>query len=152
MAGHSAGAHLATCLYDKLVQSALTTIVKSLYLIAGVYDLSEIRYMPTPNPNNILSLNDANVMKLSPITFNFNEWVKVQTNTSITAIYLFIGTNEAPKLIEQTKQMDKLLSMHQWPKLQLIEMNGYDHFNIVEDLSKPEFQIVQIIIDEAKQF
>lgn len=154
MAGHSAGAHLAVCLYNGLVQQAplSMSIVKSLYLIAGVYDLSEIRFMPGVNPNNILSLDDRNVLKLSPIAFDYDKWTELQTNASTTAIHLFIGTNDAPKLIEHSHQLDKLLTTTKMPDHHLIVMNDYDHFNIVEDLSQSEFLITKMIIDEAKRF
>lgn len=128
------------------------SIVKSLYLISGVYDLrGEFRFMPTANPNNILSLTDDNTLELSPICFDYDKWGK---SSAMTTIHLFIGTNDAPKLIEQSHMLnEKLLATLQPNNYhRLIALQGYDHFNIVEDLAKADFTITKAIIDEAKSF
>lgn len=151
LAGHSAGAHLAICLFNNLVQqsNALMSIVKSLYLISGVYDLREVRFMPTANPNNILSLTDDNALKLSPICFDYDKWTK---SNAMTTIHLFIGSNDAPKLIEHSNTLNELLDAHQLKNHRLLVLDGYDHFNIVEDLAKADFTITKAIIDESKLF
>lgn len=152
LAGHSAGAHLALCLFDGLIEKGFTfkSIVKSLYLFGGVYDLREPQFMPSINPDNkILSLDDANTSKLSPIFFDYRKWTESQKDI---AIYLFVGTNDAPKLIEQSHQFDKLLSANHTLKHTLFIMNDYDHFDAVEDLSKSNYFITRMLIDEAKHF
>lgn len=160
MGGHSSGAHLAACLFDKLVQQSpsLTSIVKSLYLISGVYDVSEARYMPTVNPNNILSLDENNVLRLSPILFEFDKWAAVATRNAATAtaaataIHMFVGTNDAPKLVGQAYCLERLLAFNRYPNYDLVVMENIDHFDIVENLSKADFLITKKIIDEAKLF
>lgn len=152
MAGHSAGAHLALCLFDGLMRKGFTSksIVKSIYLFGGVYDLRELRFLPSINSNNkILSLDDANTSKLSPIFFDYRKWAEIQKDI---AIYLFVGTNDAPKLIEQSHQLDKLLSTNHTLKHKLVIMDDYDHFDVVEDLSKSNYFITRMLIDEAKHF
>lgn len=152
MAGHSAGAHLALCMFDGLIQKGFTSnsIVKSLYLFGGIYDLREPRFMPSINPDNkILSLDDANTLQLSPILFDYRKWTEIQKDI---AIYLFVGTNDAPKLIEQSHQFDKLLSTNHTLKHKLFIMDGYDHFDAVEDLSKSNYFIIRMLIGELKHF
>lgn len=131
----------------------MTSIVKSLYLISGIYDLSEARYVPTVNPNNILSLNDSNAVALSPIHFNFNRWVTAQSDYIIPAIYFYVAANDPPKLIEQSHFMNEMLTtQYHLSKCRFILMNNYDHFDIVEELSKSEYIITRTIIDETKFF
>lgn len=164
IAGHSAGAHLAACLFDGLVQQSppLTSIVKSLYLISGIYDVSEVRYMPTVNPNNILSLDENNVLRLSPILFEFDKWAaaarngttstSTPTTATATSIHLFVGTNDAPKLVAQSYCLERLLAFNRYPNYELVVMENIDHFDIVENLSKADFFITKKIIDDAKLF
>lgn len=156
LAGHSAGAHLAACLFDNLVKQSppLTPIVKSLYLISGVYDVSELRYMPTVNPNNILSLDENNVLRLSPMLFDFDKWVAAAAaaRNDGTAIHLYVATNDAPKLIGQSYCLERLLAHHQYRNYRLVMIENVDHFNIVENLCDADFSITKDIIDEAKLF
>lgn len=104
--------------------------------------------MPTANPNNILSLDDTNWMTFSPNHFKYDEWTHLMPNITIN---LFIGTNDPPKLWEQSHDFHKLIQKY-FKDCQFIELNGYDHFNIVEDLSKSEFSITKMIIDKALEF
>ncbi|XP_031622293.1 kynurenine formamidase [Contarinia nasturtii] len=154
--GHSAGGHLAACLYDNLVQQSpsLTSIVKSLYLISGVYDICELRYMPTVNPNNILSLDENNVLRLSPILFDFDKWITVAASegNSVTAIHMYVGSKDAPKLVGQSYCIERILAHYLYPKFRLIMIETTDHFDIVENLSQANFLITKDIINEAKTF
>ncbi|XP_055319834.1 kynurenine formamidase isoform X2 [Sitodiplosis mosellana] len=156
LGGHSAGAHLATCLFDNLVKQSppLTPIVKSLYLISGVYDVFELQYMPTVNPNNILSLDENNVLRLSPMLFDFDKWAAVAAaaRSDATAIHLYVGTDDAPKLVGQSYCLERLLAHHQYPNYRLVMIENTDHFDIVENLSHADFAITKDIINEAKSF
>lgn len=147
LAGHSAGAHLAACLFDKLVQQSSASIVKSLYFISGVYDVSELRYMPSVNPNNILSLDENNGLRLSPILFDLDKWTAAST-----AVRIFVASHDAPKLVGQAHCFERLLAMHRHPNHRLLQIENTDHFDIVENLSKRDFFITQQIINEAKLF
>lgn len=120
--------------------------------------------MPTVNPNNILSLDENNVLRLSPILFEFDKWVTATTAAAAasstqnatpataTAIHLFVGTNDAPKLVGQSYCLERLLAFNRYPNYDLVLIENIDHFDIVENLSRADFLITKKIIDEAKLY
>lgn len=147
--GHSAGGHLAACMFDHLVRTAHphVSIVKSLHLIAGVYDLGELRHSSDINPDNILSITDANCRKLSPYFFDYTAWKAITSGTDFI-VHLYIGDTDAPKLAEHTHEMHSIFARNRCAS-QLIILNGFDHFNIVEQLSDGKHEIVAAIVSEA---
>lgn len=137
----------------------MTSIVKSLYLISGIYDVCEIRNMPMVNPNNILSLDENNVLRLSPILFEFDKWAAAaaiqndaMTISTATAIHLFVAANDAPKIVGQSYCLERLLASIRYPNYHLVLVENTDHFDIAENLSKPDFFITKQIISEARSF
>lgn len=120
-------------------------IVKSAFLISGVFDLSELRFTTTANANNILQLSDDNYRKLSPVFFVFEPWTRSLNHMSV---YFYVGDSDAPKLIEQSHEMYSVLKQHRCNS-HLHVLETYDHFNIVEQLAHSDFVITQTIISEA---
>lgn len=122
-----------------------------MYFIQGIYDVYEAQHLPDVNPNNVLSLNENNVLCLSPILFDFNKWTASvgRDNATPTAIHLYVGSNDAPKLIGQGYCLASLLNYYQYPLCDLISLQNIDHFDIVENLAQSEFAITKHIIAEA---
>lgn len=96
------------------------------------------------NPNNILALNQNNTFRLSPMQFDFNKWLEAvkHDNVTPTAIHLYVGSNDAPKLIGQAYCLASLLNFYQYPSFDLISLQNIDHFDIVEKMAQPEYIII----------
>lgn len=143
--GHLSGAHLITYLFTNEMITRLGDkfkLLKKIYLISGVYDVSELRGTKSVNRDNLLSITDANVAALSPITHNFDH-VK-NFNVSFDA---YVGGDESPTLQKQTREFVahlKQAKIHANFHL----MDGLDHFNIVEKLSEINYEITQTVIKE----
>lgn len=122
-------------------------------IIQGIYDVYEAQCHQTVNPNNVLALNENNALRMSPILFDFSKWTASVTrdNATQTAIHLYVGSNDAPKLIAQSYCLASLLNFHQYPNYDLISLQNIDHFDIVENLAQSYFTITKRIIEEAKQ-
>lgn len=112
--------------------------INSIYLISGVYDLNELQYTNN-NDNNLLSINSANVIQLSPLKFDFTAW---QTHSIETNIY--VGQYDSPTFIRQSSVLYLRLSNSSSVYMQLIQ--DHDHFEIVEDLSLETYLITRHLI------
>lgn len=141
--GHLSGAHLITYLFSKEMISRLgdkLKLVKNIYLISGVYDVSELRSTKCVNRGNLLSISDDNVDALSPIKQSFDHLKGF--NITFDA---FVGGDESPTLQKQSREFVAHLKQ---TKLQANYhlLDGLDHFSIVEKLSEINYEITQKII------
>lgn len=141
--GHLSGAHLITYLFSdemiKLLGDKLK-LVKNIYLISGIYDVSELRKTQSANRGNILSITDENVETLSPVKQSFDHL----KNFNIT-FDAFVGGDESPSIQKQSREFIAHLKQS---KLQanFHLMDSLDHFNIVEKLSEINYEITQTIV------
>lgn len=115
--------------------------IHSLYLISGVYDLTDLQYT-TVNENNILSINSSNVNELSPLNFDFTEWPKEQFSINI-----YVGQYESPTFIKQSMELFSRFVTDGF-KVRMQFVLGHDHFTIVEDLSMKSYDITNDIVSE----
>lgn len=114
--------------------------IDSIYLISGVYDLTDLQHT-TVNQDNILSINSSNVDELSPLKFDFNEWSKQRI-----AINIYVGQYETPTFIKQSMELFLRFTKGFRVRMQFVE--GHDHFNIVEDLSQKSYVLTEDIVSE----
>lgn len=141
--GHLSGAHLITYLFSDEMITRLGEkfkLVRNIYLVSGVYDVSELRNSKSANRDNLLSITDANVDALSPIKRSFDHL----KNCKIT-FDAYVGSEESPALQKQTREFVahlKQAKLHANFHL----MEGLDHFNIVEKLSEINYDITQTVI------
>lgn len=143
--GHLSGAHLITYLLTDEMISRLGSdkfqLIKNIYLISGVYDLSELRSTKCVNRDNLLLINDENVNSLSPIKQKFDQLKKFK-HIKIDA---FVGGDESASLMRQSREFIALLKQSKIPA-NFHLLDGYDHFNIAEKLSEANYEITQIIL------
>lgn len=150
LAGHSSGAHLLISLVDRLIVEAYPKIglIRTVYPISGVFDLTELRFTDVANPNNILGLHDSNVIEYSPMFYDFSKWDSVPVR-----IKLFVGEYETPRFIQQSSDFQKQVTTGcaSADKCTIRLIPNYDHFNIVSDLSKAMFEITKTIINDIEE-
>lgn len=140
--GHSAGAHLITCLFTNVLGEPINNkIIRSLYLISGVYDLTPLvdTYVNEP-----LRLTKDEAKIVSPLHQTFGE-----LHNNDTLFHVIVGEHETPKFLEQSKLMyEKFKELNFKTDLQI--HTNLDHFDIVEKLNDEQFTITQAIINELK--
>jgi len=142
--GHQSGAHLITYLFTPDMIKRLGdgfNLVKNIYLISGVYDVSELRNTKTVNLDNLLSIDDGNVEALSPVKQSFDH-----LKTYNVVFDAFVGGDESPTLQRHSREFIahlKFAKLH----ANFTLMEGLDHFNIVEKLSEINYDITQKVIN-----
>lgn len=142
--GHNSGAHLITYLFsDEMIKRLgdKLKLVKNVYLISGVYDVSELRNTKSANLGNLLSITDENVDALSPVKQSFDHLKELNVTFDV-----FVGSDESPTIQRQSREFVAHLKQ---TKLQANYhlKEGLDHFNIVEKLSEINYDITQQIIE-----
>lgn len=132
---------------DQLIYQKNTNLelLKSIFLISGIYDLNELRYAKSVNDNNLLSLTNKNVTELSPLYFDFAQW---KSNEKFT-INIYVAENDSPAFKQQSKMLYALMKtfgdIEQNIFYRLID--DCDHFDVVENLCDGSFEIMKDIID-----
>lgn len=144
--GHSAGGHLAICMYNHLVESnnPHRSLVKMLHLICGVYDVSELRYTDTANANNILQITDDNCTKLSPLFFNYANW----TSDGVRVV-IYAAQFDCEKLLEHSHRLHNILRRNNCNS-RFVMMDRLDHFDIVEKLNEADHPVNIAIVNELQ--
>lgn len=147
LAGHSAGAHLLAAMLDRTFVATVgdeIQLVKHVYLISGVFRLDELRFTKAVNENNLLSLNDENVMDLSPVNIDYQH-----LSGCGMEFHVYVAENESNVFKQMSEDMHKHLnkfgitsSLHILPKL--------DHFDIVEKLADKDYAITSEILNNFK--
>lgn len=145
-AGHSAGGPLVACgLTKEFIETVASNVKLFAYLISGVYDYTELRFLMAANANNVLSLNDDNVKKLSP---QFHDFIHLQSRD--IKIYVYSAEFESEKFKQQSKDFAEI-TLKNLPFVTSEVYSGVDHFDIVEKLLEPDFGMTQLIVRNALQ-
>lgn len=114
-------------------------MIKTVFLIAGIYDLEEI---PKTSINLALKLDKSSAVDLSPFhskTFcGFN-----------TQFFIFSAENDSPVFKKQAFDFyEKIKSL---VKCKFIEVSEVDHFDIIELLFvKEDFQVSVLITNSIE--
>lgn len=126
---------------DQLLRTApnILSRLHSLFLISGVFDLKDLRETSI-NCNNLLSLSDANVVTLSPTMFDYSNW------PSNLNIQIIVGENDSPTFITQSQNLHNLLRDTSKILSTYTIVSDCDHFELVELLSSPNYQITKSIM------
>lgn len=125
---------------DNLLSDASASIkIHSLYLISGIYDLTELQHTSI-NGGNILSIDASKSDGLSPLRFDFHNWSEQTFSAKI-----YVAEHDSPTFIRQSLQ---LLNCLEGTKIRAEHrlIDNCDHFDIVEKLSEQSFEITQDLI------
>lgn len=127
-------------LIDILKSETNYNLIKQLYLISGIYDLTELKNTII-NENNLLSISNENLSCLSPIKFDYSVWQPFRFS-----IQIYVAENDSKTFQIQSNDLHKRLrEIYQLnSNIQLIE--HCDHFDIVEQLTNSNFIITNEII------
>lgn len=142
--GHDSGAHLCTYMLSKEMVARLGDkfkLLKHVYLISGVYDVSELRNTDVLNRENLLSITDDNVNQLSPVKQDFKHLSKFEI-----VFDAYVGGDESPTMQKQTREFVAHLKKEKLHANYHL-MDGLDHYNIVEKLSEISYEITENVIN-----
>lgn len=133
--GHSAGAHLVAC---QLITSFVTDLEITLFLISGIYDLSDL---PKTSVNIRLKLTKSDIITLSPLMQNIDTKNKCK-------IFIIIGEFDSPIFKDQSVLFYEKLK-HYFAKdcLHFHKLDNFDHFNIVENFIEPNYVLIDLIVN-----
>ncbi|CAB3379923.1 Hypothetical predicted protein [Cloeon dipterum] len=131
--GHSAGAHLAlSALFGLKTEEQASTaglqLLRGLVLISGVYDLVPLIKTTVNTP---LKLNEERAKALSPLVQL--PGVRLAAWARRLHLLLAVGEHDSPAFIQQTQQLAQLLK-GRVAGVEVLEVQGVDHFDIVENL------------------
>ncbi|MFK7855312.1 MAG: alpha/beta hydrolase [Granulosicoccus sp.] len=133
--GHSAGGHLVSRMLcdDSPLDTKILNRIEHVVPVSGVYDL---RPLLQTKMNQTLRLNEQEAEQESPVLR------APKSNCSIT---LWVGCNERPEFLRQTRMMCETWQ-GQYEKIDAIYQAKKDHFSVIEDLADPESDIVAELI------
>ncbi|VVC45041.1 Alpha/beta hydrolase fold-3,Alpha/Beta hydrolase fold [Cinara cedri] len=139
LGGHSAGAHLAASMIHPEVHENID--IKGFILISGIFYLNPL--MKT-SINKALKLNESICLELSPLSI-LNK-LDFSCKTSCIKVLVAYAENDSPAFHYQSSQFVTLLD-----KLGINvikeQIDGVDHFDIVENLSNNDYTLTKLIIN-----
>ncbi|TIP01791.1 MAG: alpha/beta hydrolase [Mesorhizobium sp.] len=118
VSGHSAGAHLATMLFD---DNTRPSAIKGALLLGGIYDLRSLQESFLAAE---IAITDDEVERFSPINHRFDPSVRVE---------LFVGADETPPFHSQAAAFAENLQ-RQGLLVSSTTLAGANHMSSVRDL------------------
>lgn len=115
----------------------LLNIISGFCLISGVYDVSPLIHT---SENKKLILSENEVKALSPMFASYGECLNNKIKIIVT-----VGEYDSPAFILQSKEYQKILNST-YSNVQFVLVDGYDHFNIVEDLYIENYFLTKLIL------
>lgn len=144
--GHSAGACLALAMVAKDRRLPHQELLKAMYLLGGIYDITEARFCDDVNKDNLLSVTDENVEKLSPLLHDYSHLKDENIKISIV-----IGEYDALGLIQQGLLLFAKLT-NEGANTEVVTAKSFDHFDLVAKLREPDCFLTKQIISECTEY
>ena len=139
--GHSAGGHLTSVLaatnWVTLGQDLPQNLIKSACAISGIFDLEPIRLCYL---NEVLGMDEAVSKRNSPL---------YDLPQSGIPMILAVGELETDEFHRQTQTYAESWRSRGFP-LEVIQMGGYHHFSIIDELARPQSPLNQAVIDQIQ--
>ncbi|XP_013420254.1 kynurenine formamidase isoform X2 [Lingula anatina] len=138
--GHSAGAHLAAMMLSvdwmgEFMESP--GFLKGVFLVSGIFDL---RPLVATYVNEPLKMTDEEAWTHSPMNHL----------TDITCrkckVVVLVAEHDSPEFRKQAKEYHTALQ-EAGMATQFVDVPGVDHFDVVEKLSEPQYQLTQLYLE-----
>ena len=144
LSGHSAGAHLCAMVFGSKWFNDLPphdkNLFKGVFFLGGIFDLTDLRKTSVNDP---LNMNENEAKENSPLLLDSFKWPNVKA-------YTIAGGDESPIFISQgiayAEKLKQAGILHSEFKL----LKDIDHFNLVEDLAKEDYQLTKFMINAMK--
>ncbi|XP_019894653.1 kynurenine formamidase isoform X2 [Musca domestica] len=134
--GHSAGAHLALQMFDNAFAQPQNRLdlIDHVFLISGLYDLRQLWFLNSCNPNNNLCLDDDRAAQLSPFCCAYSEELLEKYREQNIHLHLIVAENDSNAFKEQSQRYaHKLIKLNMNVNYRVFK--AYDHFDIIEECS-----------------
>ena len=138
ISGHSAGAHLAVMLSATEWKdfNLARDVIKGVCAISGLYNLIPIRHSEI---NLVLKMDTETAIRNSPVQL-----------LPITQFPLLIvvGSNETDEFLDQSREL--YASWKESIPVEIVEIQGLNHYSIVETMLDPESCLHQLMLRQMK--
>lgn len=143
VSGHSAGGHLAACLFatdwKAIADDVPKDLVPAAYAISGLYDLEVLTYLEANATD--FKLDEEGAHRISPLFW------PVETGREFDAV---VGGAESSEFIRHSKEI-----VEEWGKrgvkTRYEELPGANHFNILAPMTDPDSAMVMRIAALAEK-
>jgi len=140
--GHSAGAHLASCMlatdWKTLEPTAPNDLVPAAYAISGVFDLAPLTQISV---NADLKLTDKTAHELSPIYWH------VPAGRVLDAV---VGGRESGEFLRQSRTITEAWRQGM-AQTRYEEIAGKNHFDVIDALADPDSAMTPRVVELARQ-
>jgi len=141
--GHSAGGHLASTLLLidwKTKYNIDHEIFGGFFLISGVYDLIPI---VSTYVNEPLRMTTSIAKKQSPLHRDSNDYWLALKHVPILCVH---AQYDPPAFHDQNRQYGSYLEKIGFDNVKIIQLNDFDHFNVIEQLEKRDQPLTTMIL------
>ncbi|XP_008577732.1 PREDICTED: kynurenine formamidase [Galeopterus variegatus] len=141
LCGHSAGAQLAAMmLLADWTKHGVTPNLKGFFLVSGVYDLEPIVYT---SQNALVHLTLEDAQRNSPQ--RHLQVAPTQPVDPACHMLVIVGQHDSPEFHRQSREFYQTLCQAGW-KASFEELPDVDHFEIIENLTREDDTLTQIIL------
>ncbi|XP_052613450.1 kynurenine formamidase [Peromyscus californicus insignis] len=141
LCGHSAGAHLAAMvLLANWTKHGVTPNLQGFLLVSGIYDLEPI-ISTSQNAPLHMTLEDA--QRNSPQ--RCLEMAPARPVGPSCSVLVVVGQHDSPEFHRQSRKFYETLRRVGW-KASFQQLRGVDHFDIIENLTREDDVLTQIIL------
>ncbi|XP_062936451.1 kynurenine formamidase [Cynocephalus volans] len=141
LCGHSAGAQLAAMmLLADWTKHGVTPNLKGFFLVSGVYDLEPIVYT---SQNALVHLTLEDAQRNSPQ--RHLQVAHTQPVDPACHMLVIVGQHDSPEFHRQSREFYQTLCQAGW-KASFEELHDVDHFEIIENLTREDDTLIQIIL------
>jgi arylformamidase len=135
VSGNSAGAHLAAMAlaHDWTAEALPADLISGVFCITGIYDVTPL---PRISTNDLIGLTSEIARRNSPM------FLRPATKAAALVV---VGGDETPGWIRQSTDYASMLRRHGVP-VELMVVEGHNHFSIAESLGDPESQAARAIV------
>ena len=113
---------------------------KGVFFLGGIFDLTDLRKTSVNDP---LNLSEKEAKENSPLLLDTFKWPNVK-------VYTIAGADESPVFISQGIAYTEKLKQDGVLQCEFKLLKDTDHFNLVEDLAKEEYQLTKYMIKAMK--
>ncbi|XP_018562320.1 kynurenine formamidase [Anoplophora glabripennis] len=139
LSGHSVGGQIVARLFESFIPSlpeADQSLFKGAFLLCGIYDLLPLI---KTEYNKDFKFDEDSARAASPI-------FKKLSVRKDTDFYVVVAENDSPAFVDNGRRFNEYL-LKFGIKSNFVSIKNVDHFDIIERLIDPEFELTQLIVN-----
>lgn len=116
--------------------------IKNIFFVGGLYDLTDITKTFL---NAYLGLTDDRIAALSPLTYDFSDWLKLDIQ-----IFVYAMEIDSPTFIRQSEELYSILKNRYNLNCYFKKFIGFDHLDIMEKFIDPNEEFTTDVLKTIK--